>query len=308
MPGRATLAPARGSYWKRRWLALAGPPPIPVRGALVGVGIGTPGLPAQYSTPVFGGPDARAAAAGASLIGRGSSPTDGGTWEEGAWKGSGVLATASTSPCSGPAAATTPSAGSERDDARASANVMGRDDGAGGITAGAEGAEATSTAGGGSTSTPRALDGAAGTIFAEDRRSEGGATGIGGIKSDALGRSPRTDGGAGGTTSRVLTGAAGALERSSGTSRMSKGALSSAAGASASILRFEDGDFAAGSRASCARSRREATSSATADGLGPATEGDEGGPASGFATARRLRIVPAPRRIRSSTTSCVFCF
>ena len=27
---------------------------MPVRGALMGVGIGTPGRPVQYSTPVFG--------------------------------------------------------------------------------------------------------------------------------------------------------------------------------------------------------------------------------------------------------------
>ena len=57
MPGRATLAPARGSYCTRRCIALAGPPPMPVRGAFIGVGIGTPGRPAQYSTPVFGAVD-----------------------------------------------------------------------------------------------------------------------------------------------------------------------------------------------------------------------------------------------------------
>src|SRR5580692_12322772 len=50
-------APARGSYCTLRGMAPDGPPPIAVRGALTGVGIGTPGRPAQYSTPVFGADD-----------------------------------------------------------------------------------------------------------------------------------------------------------------------------------------------------------------------------------------------------------
>ena len=63
--------------------------------------------------------------------------------------------------------------------------------------------------------------------------------------------------------------------------------------------------------ASCEMSRREATSSSTGeDGCAALTGWTDAGvdSAGALATARRFSTVPAPRRMRSSTTSCVFCF
>ncbi|MBX3260206.1 MAG: hypothetical protein KF782_10995 [Labilithrix sp.] len=132
-------------------------------------------------------------------------------------------------------------------------------------------------------------------------------SGAGGAETSVreLGRAEGGAAGAEGTTSL-------ALRRSSGTSRYARmRALSSFASTSVEGVALPVTPGAGASIAICEMSRREATSSsAGADGCAalngcPDTGADSAG---ALATARRLSTVPAPRRIRSSTTSCVFCF
>ena len=85
------------------------PPPMPVRGAFTGVGMGTPGRPVQYSTPVFGAVFCAAAAAatagagvsmicGAGVGARGGSGAATATGGAGLGRGRGLGAT--TAGCS----------------------------------------------------------------------------------------------------------------------------------------------------------------------------------------------------------------
>src|SRR3954467_11359244 len=149
---------------------------MPARGAFIGVGIGPPGRPAQYSTPVFGGVEPRAPGAGGSdwMSGRAGSAAAtccegggelGGTGSAGAGAGEDAGATL-------------------REEPRASATVIGREEGA--ASTGADcSATALATAvavgvgAGAASTTAAALEGAAGgaTTFFEDLRSDFGAAG-----------------------------------------------------------------------------------------------------------------------------------
>src|SRR5262245_5786996 len=132
MPGRCGPPPARGSYCTRRALAPAAPPPMPVRGALIGVGIGRPGRPAQYSTPVFGAVVGRAGGVGVARFSPAAGATEG-TTAGAAGAGGGATG-------SGAAAAAGAGAGG-------GGAIAGTDGGAGGAE-GAGAAGATSTAAG----------------------------------------------------------------------------------------------------------------------------------------------------------------
>ena len=103
-----------------------------------------------------------------------------------------------------------------------------------------------------------------------------------------------------------------ALRRSSGTSRYARiRELSSFASTSVDGAALPAAGGGGASIAICEMSRREATSSSAGEDGCAALIGcaDTGADSAGaLATARRFSTVPAPRRIRSSTTSCVFCF
>ncbi len=93
---RGLPSPRGDRDWTRRGIVPAGPPPILVAAALTGVGIGTPGRPVQYSTPVFwrialrgdGAAAGAAAAAAGGALWRGDSIV---TWRRSTPTGAGGL-------------------------------------------------------------------------------------------------------------------------------------------------------------------------------------------------------------------------